>query len=105
MGLVVELAPFRNLLLGGTGMCPEMESEMDKQSRANHIAVLKKLRDAHRSQLDDGDLSELESLIKELEKAPSGFQNNADAALLAMRVLEAVARVIHVVTNLSDWFK
>lgn len=86
-------------------MCPEMESEMDKQSRANHIAVLKKLRDAHRSQLDDGDLSELNSLIKELEKAPCGFEKTADAAMLAARVLEAIARVIHVVTNLSDWFK
>lgn len=86
-------------------MCPEMESEMDKQSRANHIAVLKKLRDAHRSQLDDGDLSELDSLIKELEKAPIGSQKNADAALLAIRVLEAIARVIQVVTNLGDWFK
>lgn len=104
-GLGSRVGSFSEPASWGTGMCPEMESEMDKQSRANHIAVLKKLRDAHRSQLDDGDLSELDSLIKELEKAPSGFQNNADAALLAMRVLEAVARVIHVVTNLSDWFK
>jgi hypothetical protein len=78
---------------------------MNKQSRANHIAVLKKLRDDHRSQLDDGVLSELDSLIEELEKAPSGFHENVEAALLASRVLEAVARIIHVVTNLGDWFK
>lgn len=78
---------------------------MNKQSRANYIVVLKKLRDDHRSQLDAGVLSELDSLIKELEKAPSGFHENAETALLAVRVLEAVARVIHMVTNLSDWFK
>lgn len=78
---------------------------MDKQSRASHIAVLKKLRDAHRSQLDDGVLSELDRLIKELEKAPSGVYKNAYAALLALRVLEAIARVIYLVTNLGDWFK
>lgn len=78
---------------------------MNKQSRANHIAVLKKLRDDHRSQLDSGVLSELDSLIEELEMAPSGFHKNVEAALLAVRVLEVVARVIHLVTNLGDWFK
>lgn len=77
---------------------------MNKQSRVNHIAVLKKLRDDHRSQLDNGVLSELDNLIEELEKAPSGFHKNVEAGLLAIRVLEVVARVIHLVTNLSDWF-
>lgn len=78
---------------------------MNKQSRVNHIAVLKKLRSDHRSQLDIGVLSELDSLIEELETAPSGFHKNVEAGLLAARVLEAVARVIHLVTNLGDWFK
>jgi len=78
---------------------------MNKRSRVNHIAVLKKLRDDHRSQLDIGVLSELDSLIEELETTPSGFHKNAEAALLAARILEAVARFIHVVTNLGDWFK
>lgn len=78
---------------------------MDKKSRANHIAILKKLCDDHRSQLDNGVLSELNSLIEELEKAPSGAPKSADAALLALRVLEAVAQVIKLMTNVSDWFK
>jgi predicted DNA-binding protein (UPF0278 family) len=78
---------------------------MNKQSCENHIAVLKKLRDAYRSQLDDGVLSDLNRVILELEEVRDDGFDVADAAKLAVRALEAIAVVVTAVTNIGDWLK
>lgn len=78
---------------------------MNKQSCENNIKVLKKVRDACNSQLDDGVLSDLDRVINELEKVRDGGLSAAEANKLALRVLQVIAVVVHLVTNLRDWMK
>lgn len=78
---------------------------MNKQSCENNIAVLKKVRDACSSQLDDGVLSDLNRVIDELEKVRDGGLNAAEASRLALRVLQTFAVLVHLVTNIRDWMK
>ena len=78
---------------------------MNKQSRANYIAMLKKLRDDHRSQLDDGVLNDLECLMTDLKKSPDDSSESAEASLLAVRALQGLAAVITLVTNVREFLK
>ncbi|MCY1230839.1 hypothetical protein D3C87_2008300 [compost metagenome] len=78
---------------------------MNKQSCENNIEVLKKVRDACSSQLDDGVLSDLNRVIDELEKVRDGGLNAAEASRLALRVLQMFAVLVHLVTNIRDWMK
>jgi len=78
---------------------------MNAQSRENHIATLKKLRDEYRSQLDDGGLSDLDLLIAELEEVREKGLTVAEGARMASRALEAIASVLTLVTNVCDWLK
>ena len=78
---------------------------MNKQSCENNIKVLKKVRDACNSQLDDGVLSDLDRVINELEKVRDGGLSAAEANKLALRALQMIAVVVHLVTNLRDWMK
>jgi hypothetical protein len=106
MGLVgVELAPLRRCLEWGTrGMVPRKGGPlMDKHTLENLINGLKKARDACSSQLDIGALKELENAISLLEKLREHPQNAEAAETLKLRVLQAVAAVIRIVTDLRDW--
>lgn len=78
---------------------------MNKQSCEVNIKVLKKVRDTCKSQLDDGVLSDLDRVISKLEKARDGGLSAAEANKLALRVLQVIAVVVHIVTNLRDWMK
>ena len=78
---------------------------MNKQSCENNIKVLKKVRDTCNSQLDDGVLSDLNRVISELEKVRDGGLSATEADKLALRVLQVIAVVVHLVTNLRDWMK
>lgn len=78
---------------------------MNKQSCENNIKVLKKVRDVCNSQLDDGVLSDLDRVISELEKVRDGGLSAAEAKKLALRVLQVIAVVVHLVTNIRDWMK
>ena len=106
MGLVVELAPFRRCLVGDRAMSPgEGKSFMNKQSCENAIEVLKKVRDTRKSQLDDGVLSDLDRAISDLEKARDGGLSVMEASKLTLRVLQVIAMVVRILTNISDWMK
>lgn len=78
---------------------------MNKQSCENNIEVLKKVRDACSSQLDDGVLSDLNRVIAELEKVRDGGLSAVEASRLALRVLQMFAVLVHLVTNIRDWMK
>lgn len=78
---------------------------MNKQSCKNVIEVLKKVRGTCKSQLDDGVLSDLDRAISDLEKARDGGLSATEAYKLALRGLQVIAAVVHLVTNLGDWMK
>lgn len=78
---------------------------MNKQSCEFNIKVLKKVRDTCKSQLDDGVLSDLDRVISDLEKDRDGGLSAAEASKLAMRILQMIAVVVRLVTNISDWMK
>ncbi len=76
---------------------------MDKQTLENLINGLKRARDACSSQLDIGALKELENAISLLEKLREHPQNAEAAETLKLRVLQTVAAVIRIATDLRDW--
>jgi hypothetical protein len=76
---------------------------MDKQTLENLINGLKRARDACSSQLDIGALKELENAISLLEKLREHPQNAEAAETLKLRVLQTVAAVIRIATDLQDW--
>lgn len=76
---------------------------MDKHTLENLINGLKKARDACSSQLDTGALKELENAISLLERLREHPQNTQAAETLKLRVLQAVAAVIRIATDLRDW--
>ena len=104
-GLGSRVGSFSEAAFWGTGMCPDWRVMMNKQSRANYIAMLKKLRDDHRSQLDDGVLNDLECLMTDLKKSPDDSSESAEASLLAVRALQGLAAVITLVTNVREFLK
>jgi hypothetical protein len=78
---------------------------MNKQSCENSIVVLKKVRDVCSSQLDDGVLSELDRVIKELEEARHCGWNAVEASRLALQALQMISVVVRILTNIDDWMK
>ena len=76
---------------------------MDKQILENHINGLKKVRDACRSQLDTGAMKELDGAISTLEQLRDHPQGAVDAETLKLRVLQAIAAFVTIVTNIRDW--
>ena len=76
---------------------------MDKHTLENLINGLKRARDASSSQLDIGALKELENAISLLEKLREHPQNAEAAETLKLRVLQTVAAVIRIATDLRDW--
>lgn len=78
---------------------------MNKQTCENNIAVLMRIRDECKSQLDEGVLSDLDQIIAELKRHSDGSLSAAEAGRLSMRALQVVAVVVHVVTNIRDWLK
>jgi hypothetical protein len=76
---------------------------MDKHTLENLINGLKKARDACSSQLDTGALKELENAISLLEQLREHPQSTEVAETLKLRVLQAVAAVVRILTDLRDW--
>jgi hypothetical protein len=75
---------------------------MDLQYLEDRINGLKKARDVCSSQLDIGALKELDGAIALLEELRDHPQNTAEAATRKLRVLQAVAAFVNIVTNLRD---
>lgn len=78
---------------------------MDTQSYENHIKVLNKVQGVCSGQLDDGVSKELDDVIKSLEEAKSRSPDAEEVAKLKLRVLQIIAAIVSIVTNISDWMK
>jgi hypothetical protein len=78
---------------------------MDKQTLKNHITVLKKIRDACGSQLDIGALTELDETIEALQRQIDSRYSVEEVARLTPRVLQVIAVVVSIVTNIRDYMK
>ena len=76
---------------------------MDTQTLTNVINDLTRVRDVCSSQLDIGALKELDGAIALLEELRDQPQNTVEAATLKLRVLQAVAAVVSITTNVRDW--
>ena len=76
---------------------------MDLQFLEDRINGLKKARDVCSSQLDIGALKELDDAIALLEELRDHPQNTAEAETRKIRVLQAMAAFVSIVTNLRDW--
>jgi hypothetical protein len=105
VGLVgVELAPLRRCLeRGSRAWCLVEGVLMDKQILENNIKGLKKARDACRSQLDIGAMKELDDAISKLEQLRDHHPSAAEAQQHKLRILQAIAAVVVIVTNIRDW--
>ncbi|MGJ7572946.1 hypothetical protein ACSFBX_20625 [Variovorax sp. RB2P76] len=75
---------------------------MDKQTCKNHIAVLKKVRDACDSQLDNGVKVELDAVIEALQQHLESRPQITDVATLSLRALQIIATIVSVLTNIRD---
>lgn len=76
---------------------------MDKQILEKTINSLNKARDARGSQLDIGEMTELENLIAELEKLRDEPPKAADSFGRMQKVLQALAAFVSLVTDIRDW--
>ena len=76
---------------------------MDLQFLEDRINGLKKARDVCSSQLDIGALKELDRAIAGLKQLRDEPQNTAEAEGLKLRVLQAVAAIVSITTNVRDW--
>ena len=79
---------------------------MKHQTLRNSIATLQKLRDAYYSQLDAGDLAELDSVLRQLRNTlESSERRESKHGELVFRALRIMDIVIRAVSNLTDWMK
>lgn len=76
---------------------------MDRHTLKDRINGLKKARDVCSSQLDIGALTELDGAIALLEELQDHHQGTAEAEMLVARVLQAVAAIVSITTNIRDW--
>lgn len=90
---------------GQQGMVPcRRRVQMDKQSLENRINRLKEARDACSNQLDIGAKTELDGAIAALETLCERHHSEAEAAVLQLRALQAIAALVSITTNIRDWF-
>lgn len=68
----------------------------------NHIARLKKLRDAYHDQLDAGALAELDDVLQQLTRLAKSGERDVPLDALGIRVLLIIDTVLRLVTNLTD---
>jgi len=78
---------------------------MNKQSLKNHIAVLKRTRDACSSQLDIGTLTELDGVIEGFQGLVENRYSAEEIARLILRALKVIAVVVSISTNIHDFLK
>lgn len=76
---------------------------MDLQTLEDRINGLRKARDVCSSQLDIGALRELDGAIALLEELRVHPKSTAEAVTLAIRVLQAIAAIVSITTNLRDF--
>lgn len=78
---------------------------MQQHSVENCIRVLEKLRDVYNSQLDTSVLTELNAVITDLKQVADRKESEAQLGNLGLRVIQAIAVVISLVSNIKDLMK
>lgn len=78
---------------------------MHSQKLKEIIATLKKLRDAHHSQLDASVRAELDDVLKELTKLDQLGKREVPLGEIALRGLSIIDNILRVVTNVTDFLK
>lgn len=78
---------------------------MQIDSLKSSITTLKKLRDAYHSQLDAIVLEELDGVVAELTKHSDKQEKEWPLGIPKGRVLEIVAQIISIATNIADLMK
>jgi len=78
---------------------------MQQHSLENSIRTLEKLRDVYNSQLDTSVLTELNAVIVDLKMVTHHKEDEVQLRNLGLRVLQAIALVISLVSNLKDLMK
>lgn len=78
---------------------------MQIDSLKSSITTLKELRDAYHSQLDACVLVELDGVIAELTRHSDKQEKMWPLGISKGRVLEIIAQIISVVTNITDLMK
>lgn len=78
---------------------------MQQHSLKDCIRTLEKLRDVYNSQLDTSVLTELNAVISDLKQARAHKESEVQLGSLGLRVIQAIAVVISLVSNLKDLMK
>ena len=78
---------------------------MQIDSLKSSITTLKKLRDAYHSQLDAIVLDELDGVIAELTRHSDKQEKEWPLGIPKGRVLEIIAQIISIATNIADLMK
>jgi hypothetical protein len=78
---------------------------MRMQSCEESMKALKEARHACSGQLDDGALCELDRAINSLETALEHGRSVEDVERLKLRALQALAALVSIATNVSEWMK
>jgi hypothetical protein len=107
MGLLYRVGSFRPCLVGTWAISPGLKEAfiMKQHTLKNCIRTLKKLRDAHHSQLDASALVELDTVIADLKMASDYKNSEVELTTLGLRVLQVIGVVISLVTNIKDLMK
>lgn len=77
---------------------------MDTRAKENSVATLKKLRNAYQSQLDASVIAEIDAVIAAVEVGCDCSEAKSPSTL-GLRVLNLIAEVLRLVTNISDLMK
>ena len=76
---------------------------MDSRTRENSIRLLRQLLDVYRSQLDTSVIEEVKGVLASLEAERANTCSKfASGIELGERVLEALGKVIRLVTEITD---
>lgn len=78
---------------------------MQYESLKNTIVTLSKLRDVYHSQLDAGDLAEIDDVLRQLTRLSKLKRRDIPLGELAVRALLIIDATLKVVTNLTDLMK
>lgn len=78
---------------------------MKPHTRQNTIRTLEKVRDEYQSQLDTSIVTELNTLIADLQNVDDDAPDATQLMNLSFRVLQVFSIVISLVSNLKDLMK
>lgn len=78
---------------------------MEHGNLKTHVTTLKKLRDAHNSQLDASALAELDDVLQQLTRLAESDATDISLGELTMRTVRIIDNVLMLVTNISNWLQ